>query len=105
MSNDTIQLPKCPECGGDVAVEAGRLECLDCSLLGLYGAAESDAKLWRLWGAAKDLLKACEHAAMSEHHPACKCHGEYAAFPDRYCTCHVQKARVAVAKAKGGKHE
>jgi hypothetical protein len=55
----------------------------------------------RLIAAAPDLLEACRHAARSEHHSACKCHGEYAGNPEQYCTCHVQKARAAIAKAVG----
>jgi len=51
--------------------------------------------------AIPDLLAACLHASMSCHHPACKCHGEYSANPERYCTCHVQKARAAMDKAAG----
>lgn len=42
------------------------------------------------------LLEACDHAAKSYHHPACKCKGERSAWPERYCTCHVQKCRAAV---------
>lgn len=55
-----IKLPKCPECGDNVVCEDNRLECQDCSLLGLNNNAESDAKLWQLWGAAKDLLIAAD---------------------------------------------
>jgi len=51
--------------------------------------------------ALPELLTACRHAAMSYHHPACKCHGEYSAMPERYCTCHVQKAQAALNRAKG----
>ena len=51
--------------------------------------------------AVPDLLEACKHAAASCHHPACKCSGEYSANPEQYCTCHVQKARAALAKAGG----
>lgn len=47
--------------------------------------------------------EALSHAAQSCHHPACKCRGEYSAFPERYCTCHVQKARVAVKFTEGGR--
>jgi len=43
------------------------------------------------------LLSACEHASKSIHHPACKCHGEYSANPETYCTCHVYKAQKALA--------
>lgn len=45
--------------------------------------------------AAPKMLAALEHAAMSEHHPACD-----HVHPKR-CTCHVGKARAAVAEAKG----
>lgn len=55
----------------------------------------------RLIAAAPELLEACHHAARSEHHAACKCHGEYSGNPEMYCTCHVQKARDAIAKAEG----
>ena len=43
------------------------------------------------------LREALQHSARSEHHRACKAHGEYSANPERYCTCHVQKARAALA--------
>jgi hypothetical protein len=46
------------------------------------------------------LRKACQHAAMSNHHPACKCKGEKSAFPEQHCTCHVQKARAALEKGE-----
>lgn len=55
----------------------------------------------RLIASAPDLLEACRHAAQSIHHPACKCKEDYAGQPERYCTCHVQKARAAVARAEG----
>lgn len=55
----------------------------------------------RLYAAAPELLAACEHAAVSYHHPACKAKGEYSSRPDLYCTCHVQKARAAIARATG----
>ena len=45
----------------------------------------------RLIAAAPELLAAAEHAAMSEHHPACE-----HTHPQRPCTCHVGKARIAV---------
>lgn len=89
MSNDTIQLPKCPECGGDVVVEDGRLECTDCSLLGVNGDSERTAKLWRLWGAAKDLLDASLWASESMEDS-----GEE--LPDWMISM-----RAAIAKAKG----
>ena len=54
-----------------------------------------------LIAAAPAMYAALEHAAMSCHHPACKCKGEYASQPERYCTCHVQKARQALAQAEG----
>ena len=46
------------------------------------------------------LIVAAEHSAKSCHHPACKATGEYAANPEQYCTCHVQKARIAMAALK-----
>jgi len=49
----------------------------------------------------EEMLKALQHASMSEHHPACKAHGERSGFPERYCTCHVQKAKVVLAKIEG----
>lgn len=49
---------------------------------------------------AGDLLAACRKAAMSCHHPACNCKGENSANPERYCTCHVQVARAAIAAAE-----
>jgi hypothetical protein len=51
-----------------------------------------------LIAAAPKLLAACEHAAMSIHHPACKAPKGH---PNK-CTCHVGKAHDAIAKAKGG---
>ena len=62
---------------------------------------ERDANI-RLAAAAPDMLEALKHAANSFHHPNCTCKGEYAGRPDMYCTCHVQKARAAIAKATGG---
>jgi hypothetical protein len=44
-----------------------------------------------------ELIAALRHAAMSCHHPACKCKGEYSGNPEKYCTCHVQKCRVELA--------
>ena len=58
-----------------------------------------DARL--LEKAAPAMYEALSHAAMSNHHPACKCKGEYSANPERYCTCHVQKAKAALAQAEG----
>ena len=55
-----------------------------------------------LIAAAPELLAACEWAAKSPHHPACMCRGERAANPERHCTCHIQAANLAIAKAKGG---
>lgn len=46
-----------------------------------------------------ELLAAATHAAKSFHHPSCKAQGEYSGQPELYCTCHVQKARAAIAKA------
>ena len=54
-----------------------------------------------LIAAAPAMYEALSHAAMSNHHPACKCKGEYSANPERYCTCHVQKAKAALAQAEG----
>jgi hypothetical protein len=97
----TIENLKCPECGGDVVVEDGRLECLDCSLLGLYGAAESDAKIWRLWGAAPELLKAAENV-VSLHEilgdAGSMAGDEYKAMDT---SDDLKALRAAIAKAKG----
>ena len=41
-------------------------------------------------------MNALHHAASSCHHPACECKGERLSFPERYCTCHVQKAKKAL---------
>ena len=54
-----------------------------------------------LIAAAPAMYEALKHAAMSHHHPACKAKGEYTAQPERYCSCHVQKARAALAQAEG----
>ena len=54
-----------------------------------------------LIAAAPAMYEALQHAAMSYHHLSCKARGEYAAQPERYCTCHVQKARTALAQAEG----
>ena len=43
------------------------------------------------------LVAAAEHAAKSFHHPSCKARGEYSGRPDLYCSCHVQKALMALA--------
>ena len=51
--------------------------------------------------AASAMYEALSHAAISTHHPSCKCTGEYSANPEWYCTCHVQKARTALAQAEG----
>ncbi len=48
----------------------------------------------RLIAAAPDLLVACKHAASSEHHPHCSSRRR-----NMTCSCHVEKARAAVAKA------
>lgn len=45
--------------------------------------------------ASPDLLAACEHAAMSEHHPACA-----RQIWGHQCTCHVKKCQDAIAKTK-----
>ena len=58
-----------------------------------------DARL--LETAAPAMYEALQHAAMSYHHPACKCKGEYAANPEKYCSCHIQKAKAALAQAEG----
>ena len=58
-----------------------------------------------LIAAAPAMYEALRHAAMSYHHPSCKAQGEYVAQPERYCTCHVQKARYALAQAEGRHHE
>lgn len=47
--------------------------------------------------AATELRAACEHASVSCHHPACTA----PANAGHRCTCHVEKARLALAKAKG----
>jgi len=50
-----------------------------------------------LIAASPALLEAAEHSAQSSHHPVCS-------WPQdqiKACTCHVGKARAAIAKAKG----
>jgi hypothetical protein len=57
----------------------------------------------RLIAAAPDLLEACKAAERSPHHPACPIatgKGQTTITHDD-CTCHVGKARVAIAKAEG----
>ena len=54
-----------------------------------------------LIAAAPAMYEALQHAAASNHHPACKARGEYSSQPEKYCTCHVQKARAALAQAEG----
>ena len=44
--------------------------------------------------AVPGLLKAAAHAARSTHHPGCANDGQH-------CTCHVGKARDALAKVRG----
>ena len=68
--------------------------------LGNHAEAEANAQLIAKAWTIPALLEACQHAARSEHHPACKCHGEYSGEPERHCTCHVQKARAAIALAE-----
>ena len=58
----------------------------------------------RLIAAAPAMYEALQHAGMSYHHPACKSKGEYAANPEKYCSCHVQKAKAALAQAEGSNH-
>ena len=43
-----------------------------------------------------DLLEACEHGAMSNHHPSCT-HGKRG--DGNTCECHVKKCQQAIAKA------
>ena len=57
-----------------------------------------------LIAAAPAMYEALQHAGMSYHHPACKSKGEYAANPEKYCSCHVQKAKAALAQAEGSNH-
>jgi hypothetical protein len=73
--------------GGDDRYTTGDLERGDAK------------KIVRAVNSHEQLLKACRQAAMSHHHPACECKGEYSGRPDMYCTCHVQKARAAIAAA------
>ena len=80
--------------------EMGKCRLLDYS--DEWGLADDNEKrLIRIAAAGEEMLEALQHAATSEHHPACKARGEKSAFPERYCTCHVQKARVAINKATG----
>ena len=69
--------------------------------LSLIDACEEIESNAHLIAAAPAMYEALQHAAMSYHHPACKCKGEYSANPERYCTCHVQKAWAALAQAEG----
>ena len=65
-----------------------------------HGGTGSDANA-NLIAAAPAMYEALKHAAMSLHHPHCKAKGEYSAQPERYCSCHVQKAKAALAQAEG----
>ena len=57
----------------------------------------------RLIAAAPELLKAAKFAAQSYHHPACPTgRPGQGGNPERNCSCHVQVARAAIAKAEGG---
>jgi len=51
----------------------------------------------RLTAAAPDLLRACEWASKSFHHPECR----VAKQESLHCNCHVEACRKAVAKATG----
>ena len=81
---------------------------MQLSLHGVYNGLKPlsvDLHEWKanaaLIAAAPAMYEALKHAAMSHHHPACKAKGEYTAQPERYCSCHVQKARAALAQAEG----
>ena len=69
----------------DVIAQPGR----NFSLINPSQTLEANA---RLIAGAQDLLEAAHHAAMSIHHPACD-----HIHPKR-CTCHVEKARAAIAE-------
>jgi len=51
----------------------------------------------QLIAAAPKLLAACEHGAMSCHHPSCS-HGKMA--DGNTCECHVKKCQEAIANAR-----
>ena len=55
----------------------------------------------RLRAENAELVAACQLAAMSSHHPRCKCRAAKYDITNR-CDCHVGKARAALAKAGGG---
>ncbi len=65
-----------------------------CQMARLTKAEDEVRANAHLIAAAPDLLAACEHAARSEHHPACE-----HTHPSK-CSCHVEKARAAIARAK-----
>ena len=79
------------------------------TIIGSDGSAIGTVETWNdctegnrlVLTAAPAMYEALRHAAMSYHHPSCKAQGEYVAQPERYCTCHVQKARYALAQAEG----
>jgi len=63
--------------------------------IGLYRQlANTEKELNKVRGGYKDMLWALEHAAQSMHSP--DCYG----YHDGSCTCHVGKAKAAIAKAK-----
>jgi len=65
------------------------------SYRGVSTIKEADANA-RLIAAAPDLLEACTHGAMSNHHSACS-HGKRG--DGNTCECHVGKCQKAIAKA------
>ena len=86
-------------CTCEIVMRTG--ETLDSSLGDKPCSDISRIVLCPLHDAAPAMYEALRHAAMSYHHPSCKAQGEYVAQPERYCTCHVQKARYALAQAEG----
>ena len=87
----------CPHAYGDIEVLLGDDFRIYIPLVATDWSPEKKLRMKacaHLLAAAPKLLAAAEHAAMSEHHPACE-----HTHAQRPCTCHVGKARIAVAEA------
>ena len=98
--NDThgLRIERCDECA--IMNDSQAWDTAELFLADLLMRFDEGTNLDKAT-AAPAMYEALQHAAMSYHHPACKCKGEYSANPELYCTCHVQKAQAALAQAEG----
>ncbi|KKM24327.1 hypothetical protein LCGC14_1606140 [marine sediment metagenome] len=83
---------KHPDC---ITIQADRwnIARIWAEIEGFLPQAQANANLI---AAAPDLLEACEHGAMSIHHPTCS-HGKRG--DGNTCECHVKKCQDAIEKA------